>query len=55
MVHRRSGELVAVGRACVVPCSGKAEYINRTTIEVDGRMLPEVFYESGLNTIPDLL
>ena len=44
-----------VGRACVFLCSGEADYINGTTIEIDGGMLPGVLYEAGLKTITDLL
>jgi NAD(P)-dependent dehydrogenase (short-subunit alcohol dehydrogenase family) len=51
----RAGEPGEVGRACVFLCSGEAEYINGTTIEIDGGMLPGVLYEAGLKTITDLL
>jgi NAD(P)-dependent dehydrogenase (short-subunit alcohol dehydrogenase family) len=51
----RAGEPDEVGRACVFLCSGEADYINGTTIEIDGGMLPGVLYESGLRTISDLL
>jgi NAD(P)-dependent dehydrogenase (short-subunit alcohol dehydrogenase family) len=51
----RAGEPDEVGRACVFLCSGEADYINGTTIEIDGGMLPGVLYESGLRTITDLL
>ena len=51
----RAGEPSEVGRACVFLCSGEADYINGTTIEVDGGMLPGVLYEAGLKTITDLL
>jgi NAD(P)-dependent dehydrogenase (short-subunit alcohol dehydrogenase family) len=51
----RAGEPSEVGRACVFLCSGKADYINGTTIEIDGGMLPGVLYEAGLKTITDLL
>lgn len=52
---RRAGEPAEVGRAVVFLCSGQADYINGTTIEVDGGMLPGVLYEAGLKTITDLL
>jgi hypothetical protein len=32
---------------CVFLCSGEADYINGTTIEIDGGMLPGVLYEAG--------
>ena len=32
-----------------------ADFINGTTIEIDGGMLPGVLYEAGLKTITDLL
>ena len=51
----RAGEPSEVGRACVFLCSGDVDYINGTTIEIDGGMLPGVLYESGLKTITDLL
>ena len=51
----RAGEPDEVGRTCVFLCSGEADYINGTTIEIDGGMLPGVLYESGLKTITDLL
>ena len=51
----RAGEPAEVGRACVFLCSGRADYINGTTIEIDGGMLPGVLYEAGLATITDLL
>jgi NAD(P)-dependent dehydrogenase (short-subunit alcohol dehydrogenase family) len=52
---RRAGEPSEVGRTCVFLCSGEADYINGTTIEIDGGMLPGVLYEAGLKTITDLL
>jgi NAD(P)-dependent dehydrogenase (short-subunit alcohol dehydrogenase family) len=52
---RRAGEPAEVGRACVFLASGAADFINGTTIEVDGGMLPGVLYEAGLKTITDLL
>ncbi|MGA3146472.1 MAG: SDR family oxidoreductase [Acidimicrobiales bacterium] len=51
----RAGQPEEVGRACVFLCSDQAEYINGTTIEIDGGMLPGVLYEAGLKTITDLL
>ncbi len=35
--------------------SGTADFINGTTIEIDGGMLPGVLYDAGLKTITDLL
>jgi len=43
------------GRTCVFLASGAADFINGTTIEIDGGMLPGVLYEAGLKTITDLL
>ncbi|HEY5014318.1 MAG TPA: SDR family oxidoreductase [Acidimicrobiia bacterium] len=51
----RAGEPAEVGRTCVFLCSGAADYINGTTIEIDGGMLPGVLYDAGLRTITDLL
>ncbi len=51
----RAGEPEEVGRTCVFLCSGQADNINGTTIEIDGGMLPGVLYEAGLKTITDLL
>jgi NAD(P)-dependent dehydrogenase (short-subunit alcohol dehydrogenase family) len=51
----RAGEPAEVGRAAVFLCSGAADFINGTTIEIDGGMLPGVLYEAGLKTITDLL
>jgi NAD(P)-dependent dehydrogenase (short-subunit alcohol dehydrogenase family) len=51
----RAGEPAEVGRTCVFLCSGQADYINGTTIEIDGGMLPGVLYDAGLETITDLL
>ena len=51
----RAGEPAEVGRAVVFLCSGAADFINGTTIEVDGGMLPGVLYAAGLKTITDLL
>jgi len=52
---RRAGEPTEVGRVCVFLASGDADYINGTTIEHDGGMLPGVLYDAGLKTITDLL
>lgn len=52
---RRAGDPVEVGNAVVFLCSGAADYINGTTIEMDGGMLPGVLYEKGVRTIRDLL
>ncbi len=51
----RAGEPDEVGRTAVFLCSGQADYINGTTIEIDGGMLPGVLYDAGLKTITDLL
>ncbi len=51
----RAGTPDEVGAACVFLCSGQADYINGTTIEIDGGMLPGVLYDAGLRTIEDLL
>jgi NAD(P)-dependent dehydrogenase (short-subunit alcohol dehydrogenase family) len=52
---RRAGEPAEVGRVCVFLSSGAADFVNGTTIEIDGGMLPGVLYEAGLKTITDLL
>jgi NAD(P)-dependent dehydrogenase (short-subunit alcohol dehydrogenase family) len=52
---KRGGEPAEVGRTCVFLASGEADFINGTTIEIDGGMLPGVLYEAGLKTITDLL
>ena len=52
---KRAGDPAEVGRACVFLCSGTADFISGTTIEIDGGMLPGVLYEAGLKTITDLL
>jgi NAD(P)-dependent dehydrogenase (short-subunit alcohol dehydrogenase family) len=52
---RRPGEPEEVGRAVVFLCSGQADVINGTTIEMDGGMLPGVLYEPGLAPIRALL
>ena len=51
---KRGGEPAEVGRTCVFLASGAADFINGTTIEIDGGMLPGVLYEAGLKTITDL-
>jgi NAD(P)-dependent dehydrogenase (short-subunit alcohol dehydrogenase family) len=51
----RAGEPEEVGRAVVFLCGGTADFINGTTIEIDGGMMPGVLYEAGLKTITDLL
>lgn len=55
MPLHRAGEPAEVGRAVVFLSSGTADFINGTTIEMDGGMLPGVLYEAGLKTITDLL
>jgi len=52
---KRGGEPAEVGRTCVFLASGAADYINGTTIEIDGGMLPGVLYDAGLKTITDLI
>jgi NAD(P)-dependent dehydrogenase (short-subunit alcohol dehydrogenase family) len=52
---RRAGEPDEVGRTVVFLCSGQADVINGTTIEMDGGMLPGVLYEPGLAPIRALL
>jgi NAD(P)-dependent dehydrogenase (short-subunit alcohol dehydrogenase family) len=52
---KRGGEPAEVGRTCVFLASGAADFINGTTIEIDGGMLPGVLYDAGLRTITDLL
>ena len=47
----RAGRPDEVGATCVFLCSGTADYINGTTIEIDGGMLPGVLYDAGLQTI----
>lgn len=51
----RAGTPAEVGRTCVFLSSGQVDYINGTTIELDGGMLPGVLYAAGLKTITDLL
>ena len=52
---RRGGEPREVANACVFLCSGQADYINGTTIEIDGGMLPGVLYEPGIQQIERML
>jgi NAD(P)-dependent dehydrogenase (short-subunit alcohol dehydrogenase family) len=52
---RRGGAPAEVGRICVFLAGGGADFVNGTTIEMDGGMLPGVLYEAGLKTITDLL
>jgi hypothetical protein len=40
---------------CVFLAGGQADFVNGTTIECDGGMLPGVLYDAGLKTITDLL
>jgi NAD(P)-dependent dehydrogenase (short-subunit alcohol dehydrogenase family) len=51
----RAGSADEVGAACVFLCSGQADYINGTTIEIDGGMLPGILYQAGIRTIEELL
>ncbi|MEX2254709.1 MAG: SDR family oxidoreductase [Acidimicrobiia bacterium] len=51
----RAGTPDEVGATCVFLCSGDADYINGTSIELDGGMLPGTLYEAGRKTIEDLL
>jgi NAD(P)-dependent dehydrogenase (short-subunit alcohol dehydrogenase family) len=52
---KRGGDPAEVGRTVVFLASGAADFVNGTTIEIDGGMLPGVLYEAGLKTITDLL
>ena len=52
---QRGGDPAEVGRVCVFLASGSADFVNGTTIEMDGGMLPGVLYEAGLKTITDLM
>lgn len=52
---KRGGEPEEVGRTVVFLCAGGADYVNGTTVEMDGGMLPGVLYDAGLKTITDLL
>jgi NAD(P)-dependent dehydrogenase (short-subunit alcohol dehydrogenase family) len=54
-VPLRRGKSAEVGRVCVFLASGEADFVNGTTIECDGGMLPGVLYDAGLKTITDLL
>lgn len=51
----RAGTPEEVGRTVVFLCGPEAQFVNGTTIEIDGGMLPGVLYEAGLKTITDLL
>jgi NAD(P)-dependent dehydrogenase (short-subunit alcohol dehydrogenase family) len=51
----RAGTPDEVGATCVFLCSGEADYINGTTIEIDGGLLPGTLYDAGRKTIEDLL
>ena len=51
----RAGTPQEVGRAVVFLCGDRATYINGTTVEIDGGMLPGVLYDAGLEAITDLL
>jgi NAD(P)-dependent dehydrogenase (short-subunit alcohol dehydrogenase family) len=52
---RRAGTPEEVGNAVVFLCSGAADIIDGTTIEMDGGMLPGVLYETGLQPIRAML
>lgn len=52
---KRGGEPDEVGRTVVFLASGAADFVNGTTIEIDGGMLPGVLYDAGLKTITDLM
>jgi len=52
---KRGCEPREVANACVFLCSGQADYINGTTIEMDGGMMPGVLYEPGIQQIHDML
>jgi NAD(P)-dependent dehydrogenase (short-subunit alcohol dehydrogenase family) len=52
---RRGGEPAEVGRTVVFLACGAADFVNGTTVEIDGGMLPGVLYDAGLKTITDLL
>jgi NAD(P)-dependent dehydrogenase (short-subunit alcohol dehydrogenase family) len=52
---RRAGTPEEVGNAVVFLCSGAADIIDGTTIEMDGGMLPGVLYETGLEPIRAML
>ena len=44
-----------VAQACLFLCAGGADYINGTTIEMDGGMMPGVLYEPGIAQIEAML
>lgn len=52
---KRGGEPAEVGRTVVFLASGTVDFINGTTIEIDGGMLPGVLYDAGLKTITNLM
>ena len=52
---KRGCEPIEVANACLFLCSGQADYINGTTIEMDGGMMPGVLYEPGIQQIHDML
>ncbi|BBY79255.1 SDR family oxidoreductase [Mycolicibacterium pulveris] len=52
---KRGGEPEEVGRTVVFLCAGAADFVNGTTVEMDGGMLPGMLYDAGLKTITDLL
>ncbi|WP_205874328.1 SDR family NAD(P)-dependent oxidoreductase [Mycobacterium camsae] len=52
---KRGGDPAEVGRTVAFLASGTVDFINGTTIEVDGGMLPGVLYDAGLKTITDLM
>lgn len=52
---KRGAEPAEVGRTVVFLASGTVDFINGTTIEIDGGMLPGVLYDAGLKTITDLM
>lgn len=52
---RRGGTPDEVGRTVVFLCGGEADFINGTTVQIDGGMMPGDLFEAGLKTITDLL
>lgn len=52
---KRGGSPEEVANTCLFLCSGQADYINGTTIEIDGGMMPGVLYEPGIEQIKSLL
>jgi NAD(P)-dependent dehydrogenase (short-subunit alcohol dehydrogenase family) len=52
---KRGCEPAEVGRMVVFLASGTADFVNGTTIEIDGGMLPGVLYDAGLKAITDLM